>query len=115
MITILLHGAEFFAYHGFYPEEQILGCKFIVDAEVSFNPADRLQNDEIADTVDYEKLHRIIDEEMKLTKKLIETVAQAIINTIKIQFTGIDEVKVTIKKINPPLQGKVAYAGIVLT
>ena len=36
MITVALHGAEFFAKHGFYPEEQLLGCKFLVDIVVGF-------------------------------------------------------------------------------
>ena len=28
---VSLEGVRFFAYHGFYPEEQVLGAEFIVD------------------------------------------------------------------------------------
>ncbi|MBS1503575.1 MAG: dihydroneopterin aldolase, partial [Bacteroidetes bacterium] len=40
MINVALHGAEFFGRHGFYPEEQLLGSKFIVDISVDFEPKD---------------------------------------------------------------------------
>jgi dihydroneopterin aldolase len=115
MITISLHGAEFFAYHGFYPEEQKLGSKFIVDVEVSFIPLDNLKNDNLGNTVDYEQLHKIVDEQMKQTRKLIETVAQAIAGQIKDQFPFVEKIQVSIKKLNPTLSGKVEYSSIVIT
>jgi dihydroneopterin aldolase len=52
MVTISLHGAEFFAYHGFYPEEQLIGAKFIVDIEVNFTPLADIKVDKLANTVD---------------------------------------------------------------
>ncbi|CAN5248005.1 dihydroneopterin aldolase [soil metagenome] len=114
MITISLHGAEFFAYHGFYPEEQKLGAKFIVDIEVGFSPGD-LSSDKLANTVDYEKLYNLVSVEMKQTRKLIETVAHAIANKIKSDFPVAEQIKVSLKKLNPPLSGKVEYSGITLT
>ena len=114
MIIISLHGAEFFAYHGFYPEEQKLGTRFIVDAEVSFLPGSDLKEDKIANTVDYEQLYKIVEKEMKHTRKLIETVAQAIAGEIKNKFPFVDRVQVSVKKINPPLRGKVDYSCIVI-
>ncbi|MDP9047534.1 MAG: dihydroneopterin aldolase, partial [Bacteroidota bacterium] len=48
--TISLHGAEFFAYHGFYPEEQVLGNRFLVDIEVEYNFGSK-EEDNIANTV----------------------------------------------------------------
>ena len=115
MITIALHGAEFFAYHGFYPEEQKLGNKFIVDVEVDFVPPTDLKADKISNTVDYELLHKIIDKQMKRTRKLIETVAQAIASKIKEQYPFVKTIRVTIKKLNPPLKGKVDYSSILIT
>jgi dihydroneopterin aldolase len=115
MIIIAIQGAEFFAYHGFYPEEQKIGNKFIVDVEVSFKPIGSLKDDKIGNTVDYEQLYRIVTEQMKRTMKLIETVAQAIADKIKEQFPFVDHVKVTIKKMNPPFNGKVEYSSIVIS
>ena len=115
MIIIAIQGAEFFAYHGFYPEEQKMGNKFIVDVEVSFEPLSSLTDDKIANTVDYEQLYRIVTETMKRTMKLIETVAQAIADKIKEQFPFVGHVKVTIKKMNPPFNGKVEFSSIVIS
>ena len=83
MITIAVHGAAFFAYHGFYPEEQKLGTKFIVDVEVDFTPINNLKEDKIANTVDYERIYKLISAQMTQTRKLIETVAQSIADDIK--------------------------------
>jgi dihydroneopterin aldolase len=112
MVTISLQGAEFFAHHGFYPEEQVLGNKFIVDIEVSFTPERNFKDDKMSNTVDYEKLHKIAAEKMKQTCKLIETVAQSIADAIKDKYPFADTIKVSLKKQNPPLGGKVGYAGV---
>jgi dihydroneopterin aldolase len=115
MITIAVHGAEFFAYHGFYPEEQKLGTKFIVDVQVDFTPVNNLKEDKIANTVDYEKIYNAVAEQMKQTRKLIETVAQSIADDIKIQYPFVEKIQVSIKKLNPPFAGKVDYSKIVVT
>ena len=115
MIKIALHGAEFFAYHGFYPEEQILGTSFIVDIEVSFMPAADTEEDEIANTVNYEHLYEITREEMQQPKKLIETVAQGILDQVKAKYDYVDAIEVSIKKLNPPLGCKVGYSNVVIS
>ena len=115
MTTVSLQGAEFFAYHGFYPEEQKLGSKFIVDAKVSFVPAKDLKEDKIGNTVDYEQVYNIIEEQMKKTAKLIETVAQSIADEIKECFPFATEIRVTIKKMNPPIKGKIDCSVISIT
>lgn len=115
MVTISLNGAEFFAYHGFYPEEQKLGSRFVVDVQVDFDPAGKPGDDKITNTVDYEKLYHIVAEQMGETKKLIETVAQAIANNINQQFPLAESVRVCVKKLNPPFNGKADYASVLIT
>jgi dihydroneopterin aldolase len=112
MINIALQGAEFFAYHGFYPEEQKFGCRFLVDIEVSFEPQVDLMEDKLTNTVDYEKVYIIACEEMKYPRKLIETVGKAITDRIKKQYPYVAAIKVVIKKLNPPLAGKVAHSSV---
>jgi dihydroneopterin aldolase len=114
MVEINLNGAEFFAYHGYYPEEQLLGSRFLVDISVSFVPEANLTADELANTVNYEQLYLIASEEMKQTRKLIETVAQAMLDQIKTRFPFIKHIRVSIKKIAPPLKGKVNHSGVVI-
>lgn len=113
-MIVALHGAEFFAYHGFYPEEQKIGCRFIVDIEVEFDQPGNLNEDDLTNTVNYEKLYDIIWEIMKVPKKLLETVAQAIIDEVKQQYDFVDTINLTLKKTNPPLGAKVAYSAVSL-
>lgn len=115
MNTISLHGAEFFAYHGWYPEEQKLGNRFIVDIDVDFIGEMVFSEDDISGTINYERLYEIVEEQMKQTKKLIETVARNILDDTRTRFPAAKNVRVTIKKLNPPLSGKVAYSCITLS
>lgn len=113
MINIALQGAEFFAYHGFYPEEQKIGCRFLVDIAVGFEPPTDLK-DGLHNTVDYEQLYIITCEEMKHSRKLIETVGQSITTRIRDKYQFVKTIQVTIKKLNPPLTGKVAYSSVTI-
>jgi len=109
-----LNDAEFFAYHGFYPEEQLLGSRFLVDISVSFEPAGDLAEDEIDNTVNYEQLYNIACDEMKITRKLIETVGKAIADEIRNKFSFAKHIRVAIKKMDPPLKGKVGHSSVVV-
>lgn len=37
--TVALKDVKFYAFHGFYPEEQLTGSHFSVDVEVNFIPS----------------------------------------------------------------------------
>ena len=115
MITVELKGMEIFAHHGFYPEEQILGNRFVIDVAVDFDPLDKIVQDKIANTVNYEQLRKIVADEMQLTKKLLETVVQNIMDQINKEFTFIIAARVSIKKLNPLMPGKMAYSAVTIT
>jgi dihydroneopterin aldolase len=115
MINVALHGAEFFGKHGFYPEEQLLGSKFVVDISVDFEPQGDLRHDKLSETVNYEHLYELTFEQMQHPRKLIETLCQAIIEDIVKKYSYVASVSVTIKKINPPMKGKVAYSSVTIT
>lgn len=112
MIKVSLHGAEFFARHGFYEEEQILGNYFVVNIEACFNPAAKTINDELSNTLNYERLFQIAKAAMVTPQKLLETVAQVIADDILQEFSYVSTLQVEVKKLNPPLKGKVAASGI---
>jgi len=114
MNTISLHGAEFFAYHGWYSEEQKLGNQFVVDIDVDFFETN-FSEDHLNNTINYEQLYEIVEEQMKQTRKLIETVARGIVDDTKKKLPAAKNVRVSIKKLNPPLKGKVAYSCITVS
>ncbi|MGI4750282.1 MAG: dihydroneopterin aldolase [Janthinobacterium lividum] len=114
MLKVALHEVKFFAYHGFYPEEQILGNHFLVNAEVEFNN-ENIGDDEISNTVNYERLHSIITAEMKQPRKLLETLVQEMIDKILLEFPFLETIKVVLKKLNPPLPSEVEYSLVEIT
>ncbi|MFD0764865.1 dihydroneopterin aldolase [Mucilaginibacter lutimaris] len=115
MIKVALEGAEFFAYHGFYPEEQVIGTQFLVDVQVGFDADIYVDEDNLHNTVNYEVLYAIIEDEMSNTRKVLETVAQSILNRIKTEFTFIETAVVTICKQRPPFRGPIKQSVITLS
>lgn len=114
MMTVSLKGAEFFAYHGYYPEEQLTGTMFIVDIDVSFKPSADVGSDDISKTVNYEHLYNICCHEMKTPRKLIETLGNDIIKKVKAQYDFAEEIILVIKKKYPPFKGIVNHSAITL-
>lgn len=115
MITVALQGISFFAFHGFYPQEQLLGTRFVVDISVSFMPRGDMDKDSIANTVDYEQLFAIAKTEMQHTRKLLETVAQGMMDEIKKRYDYVEHISVSLRKLNPMLGGQVASSNILIT
>lgn len=104
-----IKGAEFFAYHGFYEEERKAGTTFLLDAEVELKTFDS-NDDNILDTVNYEKLFTICKSEMEITQKLLETVVFNIISRFKTELSNVTGGKVKMQKLSPQLGGKVSKA-----
>jgi len=115
-MIVALHGAEFIAYHGVYPEEQYTGNRFIVDIEVEFEPSvtGATTTDNLADTVNYEELYDISNHRMQHPQNLVETVASLIIEDIKSKYAFAQKINVSIKKMNPLAGAKVQYTQITL-
>lgn len=111
MKTIVsLEGLTFWAFHGFYDEERKKGNDFVCDVSVELKSYDSIE-DNITDTVNYEYVYDIVEDEMQKTKKLIETVAYAIIKRIQ-ELEHVTAARVKIYKLNPPLKGKVDRAVV---
>ncbi|OCX51644.1 dihydroneopterin aldolase [Mucilaginibacter sp. PPCGB 2223] len=115
MVRVALQGVRFFAFHGFYPEERVLGNHFIVDVDVEFLQQHHFTNDEIAHTVNYEQLYIIVAKHMKQPRKLLETVVQAIIDELKTTYPFVETIRVGLKKLSPPLPGIVEHSFIEIT
>ncbi|MCD8739781.1 dihydroneopterin aldolase [Mucilaginibacter roseus] len=112
MITVCLNNAEFYAYHGFYHEEQLIGGRYLIDITVGFEPSSHAADDELSQTVDYQVLYAICKEEMATPRKLIETAADAIVKRVKDSYPYITQLNFSLKKLNPPLGGSVGYSAV---
>ncbi|MFY7908139.1 MAG: dihydroneopterin aldolase [Emticicia sp.] len=105
MGVISLEGLEFFAYHGYYDEEQKIGSKFSIDIEITTDLSRAAQEDKLKFTVNYEDVYKIVADVMKEKHRLLEHIAYKIIEVIKLQFPHIESVTVNVSKFNPPLGG----------
>ncbi len=105
MGTIALEGLEFFAYHGFYEEEQKIGNRYQVDIQISTDFSEAAQEDKLSATVNYEDLYKIIASVMTDNIKLLEHIAQRIITEVRHKYPDVFEVKVAVSKFNPPIGG----------
>ena len=111
--TISLKNCSFFAYHGFYPEEAVLGQRFYVDAEFDVEAAAAAERDELEGTVDYGLAFKVIEETVLTEKKrLIEALAVAISKALLLRFPEITRVKISVRKPSAPIQGVLDYVEV---
>ena len=112
--VIQVNNIRLFTNHGCLEEEAKIGSEYRVDIEVEADLETSSKSDELVDTVDYVHLNHIVKEEMAIRSKLLEHVAKRIINRIFKEIALVNEAKVSVAKINPPIGGNVAEVVIVL-
>ena len=114
MGTISLEGVEFFAYHGYYDEEQKIGSKFSIDISIVADLSEAAEKDRLRATVNYETLYKILAAVMTKKHRLLEHVAYEIIQNTRTQFPDIQRVTVSVSKFNPPVGGVCNRAKVVI-
>ena len=115
MGIIQVNNIRLFSNHGCLEEEAKIGSEYRVDVEIKANLKKSAQTDELSDTVDYVHLNRIVKEEMAIRSKLLEQVAQRILNRFFKELKMIKKATIAVAKINPPIGGNVEEVVIVLT
>ena len=114
MGKILLTNIRVFSHHGCLKEETKIGSEYRVDLSVQADLSSSAQSDALCDTVDYVVLNSIVKEEMALPSKLLEHVAQRILNRIFHTSSLVKKATVTVSKINPPIGGDVQQVSVKL-
>ena len=114
MGIIKLKNIRTFSYHGCLVEESKIGSDYRVDLEIKADLRKSAQSDELADTVDYVHLNKIVVEEMAIRSKLLEHVAKRIIVRIFNEIPQVSRIVLEVSKINPPIGGDVEQVTIVM-
>ena len=114
MGTIKVKNIRVYAYHGCLVEEGKIGSDYRIDLSVKANLKKSAKTDELNDTVDYVHLNKIVKEEMAIRTKLLETVADKILDRILLEIPLVNSVKVKVSKLNPPIGGNVEMVSIVM-
>ena len=102
MITIEISKSRFLAFHGLYAEEKATGNEFEVNVRV-LHKTSKKKIKSLKDTLDYVLLYRLVQEEMKKPRQLLETLAIEMAERIKSDFPQVKEVDISITKLNPPI------------
>lgn len=111
---ILLENVRFFATHGVYEHENIEGNTFIVNIKIEKDISDAMATDDLDTTLNYGRVYEIIESEMKIQSKLLEHVAGRIIKSLRSEFISIGSIELKISKKNPPIEGEVEQASIIV-
>jgi 7,8-dihydroneopterin aldolase/epimerase/oxygenase len=115
MGLIQIEGMEFYAFHGHYREEQIVGNKFIVDLTIETEMARPAESDNLKDAVNYQKAYEIIKLQMEKKSHLLENIAGRIIDSVYAEMEGIKKLTVRVSKMNPPVGGKTNSVSVVMS
>lgn len=111
---LLAHGMQFWGTHGHFPEENVFGQKFIIDAEASYDMDKVCYSDELEDCFSYATMYEITKrvvtgEQHKLLQKLAQRIADEINAAYPLDF-----VKVTVKKPFVSIGGVIDYTGVTI-
>jgi len=115
MGQLVLENMEFYAHHGHFKEEQIIGGHFSVDLVIDTDLTAVAASDNLSDTVDYSRIYEAVKTEMALPSKLLEHVAKRIIDAVYMVSADIKKVTVTVSKLNPAIGGKMDKFSVILT
>jgi dihydroneopterin aldolase len=112
MLTIALEQVRFRAFHGFYPEEQVIGNDFIVDVYVTIPGITPV--DDLSDTVNYQELFDVVKTVMAVPQPLLEQVVTDISTTIRERYPRVKKTVVTLRKLSPPMEADVRNSMVSL-
>ncbi len=111
--TITLKNCAFFARHGVMDEEEALGQRFFVDAELDVEPDEPLENDSIHTTVDYGVAFKVIEAIITGRRRyLIEALAMEVAKALSIRFPQIRRARITVRKPSAPVAGVLDHVEV---
>ena len=105
MDVIRIEGLEIFAYHGVFPEENTLGQKFVVSAELYTDTRKAGQKDDLAESIHYGEVCVFIELYLKKhTYKLLESAAEHLAEELLLKYDSLRRIRLEIKKPWAPIR-----------
>jgi len=112
MGQISINGMEFFAYHGCYREEQLMGNHFLVDVVMDTEMGKASKTDDLNDALNYAEVYELVKQEMAIRSHLLEHVSARILDKICERFPHLERVEVSVSKLNPPVGGQIKSVSV---
>ena len=114
MGVIEIEGMKFYAYHGHFEAEKVVGNKFEVNIRIETDCSKAAASDKLVDALNYQSVYETIQEEMKIPSALLEHVAQRILDALHDKFPAIEHARLKISKMNPPMGGEIEKVSVTL-
>lgn len=113
MDKIQIKGLEIFAYHGVNPEEKENSQPFLLDITLWADLSRARRSDDLNDTVNYAAVRKTVQRVFTAEKyDLIERAAQAVCDGILGEHPQVEEVRVTLKKPEAPMNAVFDYVAV---
>lgn len=109
---VALEGMEFYARHGYYPEERKIGNKYTVDLYMTLDMTAAVQNDKLEGTVNYEKVYELVADVMNTDSHLLEHLTGKLVSGILEKFPIVKSATARVSKHNPPIKGLCKVASV---
>ena len=113
MERIELEGMKFYAFHGHYPIEKVVGNEFLVDLIIDVDTRKAGETDNLADALNYQVVYQIVKTEMEKKSDLLENVATRILDQLFLEFPEIRNSQIKVSKLNPPMGGEIKKVSVV--
>ncbi len=110
-----IEGMEFYAYHGHYEEEQIVGNRFLINLKIETDCSKAAESDTIKDALNYQTAYKIVKAEMKKKSNLLENIAGRILDSLYVNMENITSATIKVSKMNPPMGGKIKNVSLTMT
>ncbi len=114
MNRIELENMEFYAYHGCFEKEKIVGGRFVVSVWLDYDATLAAKTDDLAHTLNYQRAYEMIAKEMQQTSNLLEHVAGRLLDMLYENFPKIEQAKVKVSKMNPPMGGQIGSVSLTM-
>ncbi|MBK9285968.1 MAG: dihydroneopterin aldolase [Sphingobacteriaceae bacterium] len=109
---INIEGIRLYAFHGCLPEEEKIGCDYIIHVSFETDFTQAAESDDLKKTIDYCEVFEICKAEMAIRSKLIEHVGLRIFKSLRKKFPEAKKIHLKLAKLLPPVNGAVDSSSI---
>lgn len=115
MDIIQVNGIKVYGYHGAIQAEREIGQYFIIDVSLFVDLTSASKTDVLNETINYAEVYQLIETDVKNNPvNLIEHVAGRVIEKLFDTYDKINEIKLTVTKPSPPIDGHYDNVSVTL-
>ena len=112
MSQIILENIQFHAFHGVFPEENLVGNTFILTLALDLDLQQASETDNLDDTINYQLIYDVVKAEMQIQSKLIEHVAGRILRSVMNAFPQVIKTEISPQYLTDERRGSIDFRFI---